>query len=210
MNKIEIGLRKFHKFPLDEGLIFIHRPLYQKDEAYLWRYPSGDVITYGSDVKLEKIDALNRFLPQDHHDGEYILNPKNYQSHLNQEYLYTVLNKNDSEAFEKMKVSCSKSDLSYGQITLDDAIVVGAFHHKEMVAAASIWNLEEDLVDIGVITHSKYRNQGLGSSVVSYLIENLPKHKIALYRADYDNPGSVHIAKKLGFDVYCHIYRIIK
>jgi len=211
MNQIERGLRLFHKFPLDQGLFFLEKPNYPHDEAYLWRYPSGDVVTYGSGMKLdEHEDVRSLFLPNHLYDCEFILKKEGFSSAVNFEYTHRALHEEHAAHMAELQTACSEQDLAYGQVSIKDDAVVGVYREKLLIGAASIWTLEEDLVDIGVLIHPDYRGLGLGSSIVSFLIESLPTHKIPLYRADYDNLASVHIAIKLGFTEFSRVYRMRK
>jgi|GEM_PF-2689631 len=100
-----------------------------------------------------------------------------------------------------------ENDLDHGAVSIEDPVVVGAFDGEKLVAVSSMWEWENDLDDIGLIVSNKYRKRGLGKSVVSVIINEVRSKKICIYRADYDNPGSVRIAEALGFKRITRIYR---
>ncbi len=204
------GLLDFRKILLDDkhnDIYYILRENY-KSEAYYFKMDGLEFITYGTNVQsLVKSDNfINHF--EEEYDNEFSLDKENYTPYTNPDYEYRLLDSNDSILMDNFKAKCSDNDKDQGQVTLDDPIVIGAFDKEELIAVASIWEWAYDLNDIGVLVDPNYRRKKLGISVVSKLINEVINDKICIYRADYENIGSVKIANKLGFTPVTKIHRL--
>ncbi|WP_240843306.1 GNAT family N-acetyltransferase [Acidaminobacter sp. JC074] len=210
MNVIELGFRKFHNLPEEQSdLSLLLREGYNKNSAYLWSYPSGSVITYSKDLEANiNANPYEMFDLEGKYDREYILRREDFKPYHNPRFRYEVLTKEDENDLNDFLSKCSNEDKDYGQVSIDDPIIVGVYDQERLVAAASIWFLENDLADIGLIVDPDYRSLGLGKSVSSFLIEQLPDEKVPVYRSDIENHGSTRIAESLGFTLFGRIYRV--
>lgn len=210
IKQIEKGLRLFHDFPVNGDMVWIYKKSYSKDDAYLWCYPDGCILTYGEGLKeLEGSDPdLKAF--ESSCDHEFALDLEDYTPHVNDDYSYRILTKADAALMDKFLSQCPEEDKAVGQVSIEDDTVMGAFDESQLVAVASTWDLKEQLSDIGVLVHPAYKKCRLGTSVVSKLINEIKETRIPIYRADYDNPASEKIALKLGFSVVTTVYRYKK
>jgi len=209
LERIRRGLLKFRSIKLNvekNGVYYIMRELFD-NEAYFFNMEGIKFMTYAKEIedKVMNVNFTQYF--EDKCDYEFALNKDNYKPYINDNLTYRVLDNSDKVIVDRMKKECTKSDLDHGQVSIEDPVVMGAFIGGKLVGIASFWEWEEDLNDIGVLVHPNYRGIGVGISTVSRLIDEAPKSKICIYRADYDNPGSVRIAEKLGFEVVTEIYR---
>lgn len=231
MKRIDISehiiesILQFHKFTVEKGNIeFIEIESYDSNEAFYWKFPDRAIVTYAPNLNNEWqdihkgikkqifTDAINEELKtkfETTYDFEFILDKDDFNPYVLEsiDLTYRQLTKDDLHYLEEMKTYCSKTDLQYGQVEIEDPLVIGAFHKTELVAAASIWELPGDLADIGILVSSTNRKKGFGCALVSYLCDQILDTRTPLYRADYDNPGSVKIAQKLGFTEVVKVYR---
>lgn len=98
--------------------------------------------------------------------------------------------------------NCTPEEVDNGYVEIDHEIIFGCFHGNELVSAASGYRMA-GFMDIGVLTHSKFRKLGLGNLVVAALSAWAIEHNvIAQYRCNIDNLGSMGIAKSLKFRHY--------
>lgn len=208
--QIERGLRLFHNFSVELENSWMLKESYEAQDAYLWSYPNRFVLSYGSGLKeLEgKVPDLSVFNTACDH--EFVLIKEDFKPYANEVFEYRVMNKEDQALMDEFIDKSPQEDRNVGQVSLDDDLVMGAFDAGKLVAAASTWDLKEQLSDIGVLVLPTYKNQRLGLSVVSKLIEAIIDTRIPLYRADYDNPASEKIALRLGFSVFTTVQRYKK
>ncbi len=184
----------------------IFRERYAK-EAYYFVMSDLEFITYGKGTEEHVFSEDYKQYFESEHDNEFALQKENFKPYKNEMYQYRVLTEKDAELVENFKGLFSKTDLDMGQVSIEDPVVVGVFDSNKLIAVSSLWYWENDLADIGLIVDTNYRKQGIGLSVVTFVIEQVIDQKVMIYRADYDNPGSVKIAKKLGFEQILKIYR---
>lgn len=208
--QIEKGLRLFHGFPMDGDMIWLYKEGYPKDEAYLWCYPSGCLLTYGDGLNHLDGSEPNMKAFESLCDHEFALDLRDFKPYVNEDYSYRILSKKDDALMDEFLSQCSEEDKSVGQVSIEDDKVMGAFDDEKLVAVASTWDLKEQLSDIGVLVHPTYKKCGLGTSVVSKLIDEIKETRLPIYRADYDNPASEKIALKLGFSVITTVHRYKK
>ncbi len=176
-------------------------------EAYYFKMDGLEFVTYGKDISEHILsDDFEKYF-EEQFDNEYVLDIRNYKPYINPSFSYRLLTEDDSEMLVEFKKEFSEEDLDHGAVSIEDPVVVGAFDGEKLVAVSSMWEWENDLDDIGLIVSNKYRKRGLGKSVVSVIINEVRNKKICIYRADYDNPGSVKIAEALGFKRITRIYR---
>lgn len=97
---------------------------------------------------------------------------------------------------------CTPEEVDNAYVEIDHEIVFGCFHGTELVAATSGYRIA-GFMDIGVLTHLKFRKLGLGNLVVAALSAWAIAHNIiAQYRCNIHNPGSMGIARALKFRHY--------
>jgi len=208
IKSIQDGLLAFRN--LDRDLLKknnkILRESYGK-EAYYFKMDGLEFVTYGKETSEHILsDDFEKYF-EEQFDNEFVLDIRNYKPYINPSFSYRLLTEGDSELLVEFKKEFSESDLDHGAVSIEDPVVVGAFDGEKLVAVSSMWEWENDLDDIGLIVSNKYRKRGLGKSVVSVIINEVRSKKICIYRADYDNPGSVRIAEALGFKRITRIYR---
>lgn len=64
-----------------------------------------------------------------------------------------------------------------------------------------------DQVEIGVITHENYRGQNLGTAICATLLDYCSEYHLRpFWNCNLDNPASIAIAKKLGFEEECRYF----
>ena len=212
INSIQDGLMAFRNITRELLLKSNNRILREKygSEAYYFKMENLEFITYGVSVK-EKVFS-NNFKDnfEIKFDNEYALPLKSYNRSVNEKYEYRILTLNDSKLLSEFKQQFNKDELEAGEVSIEDPLVIGAFDGEKLIGVSSTWEWENDLVDIGLIVDLNYRGQGIGTSVVSVLIDNVINNKICIYRADYENVGSIKIAEKLGFERITKIHRFKK
>ena len=108
----------------------------------------------------------------------------------------------DQEPLSALHSNCTPEEVDDGFVEIDHEIVFGCFHKNELVSAASGYRMA-GFLDIGVLTHTKFRKLGLGKVVVGALCTWAIAHDIiAQYRYDIHNTGSLGVAKALRFRHY--------
>ena len=123
---------------------------------------------------------------------------------LSTPHSFTVreLGLSDREYLAALHRNCTPEEVDDGYVEIDHEIVFGCFHDHELVAAASGYRMA-DFMDIGVLTHPKFRKSGLGKVVVAALCRWAIAHNfIAQYRCDVHNTGSLGVARSLKFRHY--------
>ncbi len=112
----------------------------------------------------------------------------------------------DKEIFNQLLGSLTEAEKSAGAVSLDDPVAYGLIKEGKIVAAASLWHFGVTLSDIGVLTHSDYRNCGYAESVCKFLIANEDRNYI--WRSA-DNPASRKLSEKLGFTETGFIHSLV-
>lgn len=108
----------------------------------------------------------------------------------------------DPEYISALHSHCTPEEVDEGYVEIDHEIVFGCFHEHELVSASSGYRMA-GFMDIGVLTHPKFRNLGLGRVVVGALCTWAIAHNIiAQYRCDVQNTGSLNLARSLKFRHY--------
>lgn len=117
------------------------------------------------------------------------------------DYVIRTLNENDKSAFDAFQAQCSERDKEYGEVSLGDEVIIGAFDGEGIIAVASSYEWH-GFVDFGVLTDPHYRGQGVGkavsSSVTQYYLDK-DEQRPLLWRHETSNLGSGKIAKSLGW-----------
>ena len=80
----------------------------------------------------------------------------------------------------------------------------GCFSEGELVSVCSVFTESSEYADIGVITKANTRGMNFGTACSAflshYIMENIGKKVV--WNTSPDNPSSVRIAEKLGFEEY--------
>lgn len=122
-------------------------------------------------------------------------------------YTVRALTQADAAAFAAFQARCSAHDLNESDISVDHEVAYGVLDGDRIVAGASTY-MWDGLVDVGVLTDTDYREQGLGKAAVSaacaHYVENADEPRIMCYRHATNNLGSQGIARGLGFSFYAN------
>jgi hypothetical protein len=108
----------------------------------------------------------------------------------------------DQEHLSVLHSNCTPEEVDDGYVEVNHEIAFGCFHDNELVSAASGYRMA-GFMDIGVLTHTKFRKLGLGKVVVGALCTWAIAHNIiAQYRCNTHNTGSLGVAGALNFQRY--------
>lgn len=111
-----------------------------------------------------------------------------------------TLKRDDRFALSALQTACEPEAIDEAEVSVDDTIGMACLQEDRMVAVATgFWFLS--FMDIGVLTHPEFRQQGLGAAVVTTLAEWCQVRGIvAQYRYAAQNVGSRRLAEKLNFE----------
>jgi GNAT superfamily N-acetyltransferase len=111
-----------------------------------------------------------------------------------------TLKRDDRFALSALQAACEPEAIDEAEVSVDDTIGMACLQGDRIIAVATgFWFLS--FMDIGVLTHPKYRQQGLGAAVVTTLAEWCRVRGIvAQYRYAAQNTGSRRLAEKLHFE----------
>jgi len=108
----------------------------------------------------------------------------------------------DREDLSALHSHCTPEEVDNAFVEVDHEIAFGCFSGDELAAAASGYRMT-GFMDIGVLTHKRYRKLGLGKAVVGALCAWSIAHEvIAQYRCDAHNSGSLGVARTLKFQLF--------
>jgi GNAT superfamily N-acetyltransferase len=108
----------------------------------------------------------------------------------------------DTDAMSALHAAKTPEDVDEGFVEVSHQIAFGCFLDGQMVSAASGYE-RTGFLDIGVLTHPKFRKKGLGKAAVGGLSDWANKHNIiAQYRHNIINANSQNVAKSLNFQMY--------
>lgn len=119
------------------------------------------------------------------------------------------LTEGDGDALARLRGAVTEDDAAEGDVEIEHDDSTGIFDGSRLTAVASSY-IFRGFVDVGVLTHAKYRGLGLGTAVVSAVVSKiLDRHNHALYRAADTNEGSIKIARRLGFRPHVQVTALI-
>lgn len=99
----------------------------------------------------------------------------------------------------KLKSVCTKEEVMASQVGLEDDFIIGIYHQKDLLAAGSLWYLGDDLADIHLLTHPKFRSIGLGKILLMSLINRaFHMEKIPMVRGNLNDSAAYRVAKTCG------------
>lgn len=143
-------------------------------------------------------------------DNLFFANPDTFvEREPEPEVLVRRLTEADAEAFAEFDAACSPEDLDAGYVELDHDIVTGCFCEGSLMSKASAYaffgssGAAGRVWDIGYVTRPEGRGRGFGRACAGLLTkELLGLGKIPLIRSQDTRPGSIGIARSLGFVAY--------
>ncbi|HMN63221.1 MAG TPA: GNAT family N-acetyltransferase, partial [Anaerolinea sp.] len=108
----------------------------------------------------------------------------------------------DQGAMEDLHAALTTAEVEEGAVEVSHEVAFGCFLNDQLVAASSGYR-RTGFMDIGVLTHPRFRRRGLGKAVVGRLCEwIIHQGLIAQYRCDETNAGSRAVAEGLNFRLY--------
>ena len=148
------------------------------------------------------IEAWGRETPPDHEITRFhYLNPETFQPvDPPAGFRIKTLKRDDRFALSDLQAACEPEAVDAAEVSVDDTIGMACIHEGNIVAVATgFWFLS--FMDIGVLTHPKFRRQGLGAAVVTALVKWCKVRGItAQYRYDSQNIGSRRLAETLNLE----------
>ncbi|MEL6271162.1 MAG: GNAT family N-acetyltransferase [Chloroflexota bacterium] len=119
------------------------------------------------------------------------------------------LEEKDDDALARLRGAVTEDEAAEGDVEIEHDDSTGVFDSDRLTAVASSY-IFRGFVDVGVLTHAKYRKKGLGTAVVSAVISQiLDRQNQPIYRAAATNVGSVKIAERLGFRPYVQVSALV-
>jgi predicted GNAT family acetyltransferase len=113
------------------------------------------------------------------------------------------LEDNDETHLKRLQQACTERDLELGDVQIDHPLVYGCFVGEDLASVASVIHQDNRIADIGVLTHPKYRQKGLGRLVVSALSQaSIEEDLIPQYWTLKENLASLKLVTSLGFEQY--------
>ena len=110
-----------------------------------------------------------------------------------------LLQSSDQAALFSLQESVTNYEKKLGDINIEHPVVIGWFSDSKLLCVGSLI-IEDEIADIGILTHPQARGKGIGKRVVRALIvEGLKINKIVQYTSMQKNTASVRLAKSLGF-----------
>lgn len=108
----------------------------------------------------------------------------------------------DAGSLLALKGFLTSAEVEEGYVEIEHLVAFGCFSGAQLVAASSGYEMG-GFLDLGVLTHSGYRRQGLGQAVVGALCVWAHEHGyLAQYRHAAENSGSARLAESLNFKIY--------
>lgn len=101
--------------------------------------------------------------------------------------------------------ACDPDDVEVAEVAMDDLdhLIVGAFGGDGPLAGMASerpWEHDRRFGDIAVLVHPGHRGAGIGRAVVARLCrEDFRRHRLPLYRCNWDRTASRRLALSLGF-----------
>jgi GNAT superfamily N-acetyltransferase len=123
-------------------------------------------------------------------------------SALSAPYSVRPLTLTEAGALLALKGFLTSAEVEEGYVEIEHLVAFGCFSGAQLVAASSGYEMD-GFLDLGVLTHSGHRRQGLGKAVVGALCVWAHEHGfLAQYRHAAENHGSARLAESLHFKVY--------
>jgi GNAT superfamily N-acetyltransferase len=111
----------------------------------------------------------------------------------------------------KLKASCSYEEIEQSQVGLDDDIVLGIYHQKDLLAVGSLWFIEQDLADLHLLIHPRFRSIGLGKLLFGLLVNRaFQVNRIPMARGKLMNHAAYKAALSIGFVEAVSVFEIYR
>ena len=111
-----------------------------------------------------------------------------------------LLQLSDETALEVLKQSVTSRERELGDIDIRHPVVMGYFSDNKLLSVGSLI-VENNIADIGILTHSEARGKGIGKSIVlALIVEGLKMNLLVQYTSMQKNIASVALANSLGFE----------
>jgi GNAT superfamily N-acetyltransferase len=112
------------------------------------------------------------------------------------------LTPNDRKTLRRFARDCG-DDWRDSGIDLDQSLVFGRFIDGTLVAAGTVEPVSDQILNVGIVTHSDHRNRGHGRAVVCALTQyGLDRGAVMQYRTLESNASSLRIARQIGYQQY--------
>ncbi|MDK8436385.1 MULTISPECIES: GNAT family N-acetyltransferase [unclassified Brevibacterium] len=110
----------------------------------------------------------------------------------------------DEKAFSDLTKAAPQTDLDEALVELDDWLVYGTFVNESLASVSSMYILQDtQIADIGVITLSRARRNGLAKATVRAITADaLAQGAEPQYRCQFDNAASTFLASAVGFELF--------
>jgi GNAT superfamily N-acetyltransferase len=129
----------------------------------------------------------------------YVYPPDFRSAVLPPAYAIRQLDPGDAQAMSELKAACRADEIEEAEVSVEDEIAFGCFSEHQLAAVATGFTLT-GFMDIGVLTHPAFRQQGLGQAAVSILCAwCLERDILPQYRCSEANVASHKLAQGLGF-----------
>ena len=153
--------------------------------------------------KLIGADELNLYLPSlslEQRGTDYYFY---WMSHIPQSKTVKnlrLLQPSDESALFSLQQSVTNHEKELGDVDIKHPVVIGWFSNSELLSVGSLI-IENDIADLGILTHPQARGKGIGKLVVRALVvEGLKINKLVQYTSMQKNTASVALAESLGFE----------
>jgi GNAT superfamily N-acetyltransferase len=109
----------------------------------------------------------------------------------------------------KLKAACQPGEVALSQVGLEDDSTIGIYHGHDLLAAGSLWYLGDDLADLHLLTHPRFRSIGLGKVLVGLLVNRaFHVERIPMVRCNLQNQAAYRVALSIGFIEALSIFEI--
>jgi ribosomal protein S18 acetylase RimI-like enzyme len=109
----------------------------------------------------------------------------------------------DSDQVSSFVAELPSAEVEESGISEERAAPIGVFLEGQLAAVASLGEWAGEKSDVGVITHPRFRERGLGRIVATAAINQaVSRGGFARWRSREDNRGSIRLAQRLGLTYY--------
>jgi hypothetical protein len=113
------------------------------------------------------------------------------------------LNPGDAAAMSRLRASVSQAEWTETGFTGQPALLFGIFEGDDLVACANLTPGPDAATDIGIVVNPASRGRGYGLKIVAVAARQaILMHGITRFRALTSSPGTLAIARRLGFQHY--------
>ncbi|GGR41854.1 GNAT family N-acetyltransferase [Deinococcus ruber] len=153
----------------------------------------GQVVT-ASDVQAALGDV-----PTTPGNADFILYHDDTRSPAQDDPRIRRLQQEDASSLDDLNAAVSDLERDLGNVSMEHDVVLGYFEAGRLLGAASLI-IEDDVADVGVLTHPEARGRSVGRALVGALAAEGTRHGwLVQYTTMERNVGSVKIAQATGF-----------